>query len=138
MTWSTLEIEYEGFPLLLRRPNYENIWQYKERFSQLVSVEHQLTTVSGSGLPGSNYNKALEDFDSYMCDKFINGKKGIILLIETFAGKRNYYYYTELNYNVNSQFKEVKEQFLVNLTAWHKLDLDWGFLDKYPIVVFEK
>ena len=138
MTWSTSEIEHEGFPLLLRRPDHTNIWQFKETFPQLISVEHHLEKTTDNGLPDHGYNKTLLDFDSYMCDLFAKSSNGIIFLIETFGGKRNYYYYTRSDYDIDPRLQEAKKQFNVRLSSWQKLDEGWGFLASYPIDVFQK
>ena len=136
MTWSTSEIEYEGLPLLLRRPDYPNIWNFKEKFTQLVTAEHMLEKVSQRGLPDRVYNKSLTDFDHHMCTMLNEINKGIIFLIETFAGKRNYYYYTLPGLNVTSLMEKTKNNFNVNLKITIKNDGGWGFLKAYPIQLF--
>jgi hypothetical protein len=70
MTWSTTEIEYEGFPLLLRKPDHSDIWKYKQRLTQLITVEQLLDKATSNGLPEKSYNKTLATFDHYMCNLF--------------------------------------------------------------------
>lgn len=115
MTWSTSEIEYEGLPLLLRRPDYPNIWKFKGKFTQIVTVEHLLEKVKQNGLPNRVYNKSLADFDNYMCTLLDHTGNGIIFLIETFAGKRNYYYYTLPFFNIDPLIGGAIINFKANL-----------------------
>ena len=136
MTWSNLEMEYEGFPLLLRRPDHPNIWRYKNKFTQLVLVEHTLEKVKKNGLPEGTYNKSLSDFDEQMCTLLDKTDKGIIFLIETFAGKRNYYYYIEQGFNIKHIVNNAKKNFKVNLEASINDDTGWGFLKEYPVNIF--
>ena len=137
MTWSTTEIEYEGFPLLLRRPDYNNIWQYKEKLVQLIAVEHLLDKATPNGLPENDYNKSLSDFDHFMCTLFDKTDDGIIFLIETFGGKRNYYYYTASQYDMTELIGRTMLDFNVKLTVSKRADNDWGFLKTYPIELFK-
>src|SRR5688572_31237885 len=108
MTWSSTEIKYEGFPLLLRKPDYNNIWQHKENLTLLVAVQHLLDKVMPNGLPEKNYNNSLSDFDHYMCSLFENNTNAIIFLIETFGGKRNYYYYASPQCNISMFIDQAK------------------------------
>jgi len=137
MTWSTTEIEYEGFPLLLRKPDYSNIWQHKEKLTQLVTIEHLLDKATPNGLPEKNYNKSISDFDHYMCTLFDKNADGIIFLIETFAGKRNYYYYTSPQYDITKLIDRAKVDFNVKLTVTKRADNDWGFFKAYPVILFK-
>lgn len=138
MTWSTLEKEYEGFPLLLRRPDHADIWQFKKQFSQLVSIYHLLDKVTANGLPEKKYNKTLADFDHSMCSLFEKNKQGIIFLTETFGGKRAYYYYTSQDYDIAPLLKKIKRQYKVSIEVYCNVDKRWGFLKKYPVEIFPK
>jgi len=138
VTWSTNEIEYKGLPLLLRKPDHKDIWKFQDKFPQLVSVEHHLSETSNDGLPASEYNKTLADFDEYMCGLLENSMDGIVILVETFAGKRNYYYYTKRDFEIKSLVDLVQNKFNVVLTTWQKKDPEWGFLSAYPIEIYSK
>jgi Family of unknown function (DUF695) len=138
MTWSTAEIVYEGLPLLLRHPDHSNVWRFKEKFTKLVSVEHLLDKVNSDGLPERKYNSTLSEFDHYMCTLFDKSTDGVIFLIETFSGRRNYYYYTLPNFDFASLIEQAKLKFNVNLDSWTKPDFGWVFLDDYPIQIFTK
>ncbi len=136
MTWSTSEIEYEGLPLLLRKPDHENIWRFKDKLTKLVSIEHHLDTVTSDGLPEKKYNSKLSDFDHYMCSLFDKSNDGIIFLIETYSGKRIYYYYTSPTFNIEPLIETTKHKFKLTLEGWTQDDTGWGFLDEYPVKLF--
>ena len=138
MTWSTTEIKYEGFPLLLRRPDHDDIWQYKDRLTQLTTVEHLLDKATSKGLPENSYNKSLTDFDHYMCTIFDKSVDGVIFLIETFAGKRNYYYYTLPQYDISKQIDKAKLHFNVKLSIATRDDNNWGFFASYPVELYKR
>lgn len=137
MTWSTTEIEHEGFPLLLRKPDHKNIGPYKSKYSKLLSVTHSFDKVKDDGLPESNYNSTLADFDNKMCSLFENSSDGIIILIETFGGERNYYYYISSTADFEPRLDIIKTEFnIANLTTTLKEDKNWGFLDNYPTKLY--
>jgi hypothetical protein len=104
--------------------------------TKLVAIEHILDNVNSDGIPEGDYNSSLFDFDHYMCTLFKKSTNGIIFLIETFSGKRNYYYYTLPDFDIDSSIEKAKLQFKVNLDYWTKADIGWGFLDDYPSQIF--
>jgi hypothetical protein len=84
--WLTTKIEHEGFPLYLRKPDYQDIFSFKENFPNVLRVTQKLKEVKSNGLPESDYNMSLIDFDGQMCKLFDEKGEGLIFLIETFAG----------------------------------------------------
>ncbi len=137
MTWSTTEIEHEGFPLLLRKPDHKNIWAYKSKYSKLLSVTHSFDKVKDDGLPESDYNSSLAEFDNKLCSLFENSSEGIIILVETFGGERNYYYYISTTTDFVSKLDTIKKRFnIARLTMTSKDDKNWGFLYKYPTKLY--
>lgn len=136
MTWSTAEMEYEGFRLLLRKPNHNDVWRFKDALIKLVCIENLLEKVTSEGLPEKEYNATLAEFDHYMCTVFDNSNEGIIFLIETYCGKRNYYYFTSPGFAVNLFLEDIKQKFKVNIDSWSQDDTGWGFLDRYPVKLF--
>ena len=139
MTWQTKATEHEGFPLLLRKPDYKSIWDLKPKYSKLLCVTHELDKVKPNGLPEEDYNSSLADFDHEMCTLFENDNEGIIFLVETFGGERNYYYYISPTANIDNKLEVIKKGFGISkLTSSSKEDKDWGFLDKYPTKLYDK
>lgn len=138
MIWFTTEIEHEGFPLLLRKPAHKDIWSYKSKYSMLLSVTHSLDKVKDDGLPESNYNSSLADFDNKMCSLFKFSSEGIVVLVETIGGERNYYYYISSTVDFDTKIEAIKKKFNISkLTTTLKEDKSWGFFDKYPTKLYD-
>lgn len=133
MTWSTAELEYEGLPLLLRKPDHENLRQFKEKLPILLVVEQSLSKVNKNGLPKKDYHLSLSAFDEYMCDLFPDSGNGIILFIETFNGKRSYYYYCKREFDPAALQEAITAQYEVTINVMVQEDNDWIFLENYPI-----
>ncbi len=109
----------------------------KSIYPRLFSIEHSLEKVKLNGLPESEYNKSLEDFDHKMCSLFENSTHGIIILIETFAGKRIYYFYVTETIDISTITDKIKKQFLdYELDMTIKNDENWGLLTEYPIDIY--
>lgn len=138
MTWSGSEILYEGFRLMLRKPNHINIWKLKDEFPQLVCIEHLLDKVNPDGLPEKEYNSSIAEFDHYMCSIFDESNQGIIFLVETYCGKRSYYYFTKPSFKIQSLVDIAKQKFEVNIECWEQDDTNWGFLNAYPVKLYKE
>jgi hypothetical protein len=129
-------LEHEGYPLYLRRPEYENIWIYQDQFPLLLTITHRFDKVKSNGLPESDYNKSLSDLDHKLVCLF-NNNEGIIFLIETFGGERNYYYFVSEAVDHESKVDAVRAtEIHVNLEASMQTDKNWKFLREYPIRLF--
>lgn len=137
MTWSTMKSEHEGFPLYLRKPNYTNIYEFKDRFPLLLRVAQILEKVKDNGLPEGDYNLSLMDFDESMTELFDEEKEGVVFLVETFGGERGYYYFISDTVDYIKRIKKIKEKYKnVTLDTSTKIDTDWGFLEKYPTKLY--
>lgn len=139
MEWSTLQTEYEGLPLYLRKPNYKNIYEYKAKYPELICITHEFDNVKDNGLPTSEYNKSLIDFDNEVVNIFQGKNNGIIFLVETYGGTRNYWFFGENSESISSLFNDLKNKYSEN-----KLELDcqnhsdWTFLEEYPVTLYKK
>ncbi len=139
MKWLTTETEYEGFPLYLRLPDYKNIWGFKDKYPNLFCITHKLDKVKNNGVPESDYNLSLIDFDGDLVNLFDNDKEGIIVLIETFGGERNYWYYISSEIDPISKVKNIKKKYPSNMIETDfRADSDWGFIKKYPIKLYDR
>ena len=137
MKWNSLDTISDGFPLYLRKPEYENVWAYQNNFTELFCITHKLEKVKQNGLPEQEYNRSLSDFDHHLCELFNKNKQGIIVLIETYGGERNYWYYIKLNTEYISNIDLVKHKYpQQSIEIWSKKDTDWGFLKTYPITLY--
>jgi Family of unknown function (DUF695) len=131
--WLTTEIEHEGFPLYLRKPDYSDIFIYQDKFPRLLRVTQKLEKVKSNGLPEPDYNMSLIDFDGEMTDLFDRDNEGLIFLIETFGGERNYYYFISDSVDYENKIEELTNNNKdIELETHSHADNDWGFLKKYP------
>ncbi len=129
--WSTAEATYEGFPLYLRRPT-EIDYSQSARFPVQVVIEHSLEKVRSSGLPEPEYNRSLLDFDGVVVELFEESGDGYAVLVETFAGKRIYYFYVSSETDVQSRFDTLAGNFPEHeLALEQRSDSDWSFLKRY-------
>ena len=137
MKWFNTDTVYDGLPLYLRRPAYENIWNYQKSFPRLFCITHNLDKVKGNGLPESEYNKTLDGFDEELVNLFDSEKEGIIFLVETFSGKRNYWHYLSRQTDYNEKVDYIKEKYPMHriVTSNHE-DSDWGFIEEYPVNLY--
>lgn len=136
MEWLTTKTEYEGFPLYLRIPNYDNIWQFKSRFQNLILITHHFDKVTENGLPTSDYNKTLIDFDEETVNLITDN--GIIFLIETYGGARNYWFYDKDKEHTIKAFEILKNQHQhknIELEISH--DPEWNFITDYPVKLYK-
>lgn len=138
LRWITKNVDYDGFPLYLRHPDYNNIKVFKPKYHDLLCVTHKLDKVKDNGLPESDYNKSLIDFDGDLCNLFDIKNSGIIILIETYAGERNYWYYIADSVDYQSKIDEIRVKYKpIRLETELSSDKEWGFLSKYPIPLYK-
>ena len=135
MKWEVSRTVFEGLPLLLRYPLYDCIWDNQKKFPNLFSVSHVLEYVSENGLPVKHYNESLNDFDDEVVNLF-GDDEGIIILIETFAGKRNYWFYISDDDLVNVKVKKLNEKYQDKCIEFEmNKDYEWSFITRYPVKV---
>lgn len=129
---------YDDFPLYLRKPDYENVWSYQNSFTNLFCITHKLEKVKQNGLPEQDYNQSLSDFDADLIDLFDKNKQGIIVLIETFCGERNYWYYTTPDSDYKKDVDSIESKYPQNsIEIWSKKDPDWDFLKSYTFKLYD-
>ena len=131
-TWLGIEIEYEGFPILFRRPDIAmKEYDYlSQRFPYLLVIEHKLSEVAENGLPIKKYNDSLEFLDLKISS--ITEKQGIVFLIETLAGKRTYYIYITNTEFGNGYGSTIKSQFPSENLSWEvESDKKWKLAHGY-------
>ena len=138
MEWLTTETEYDGLPLYLRLPNYENVWKYKSKYPKLICITHEFDSVKDNGLPTAEYNESLIDFDGEVVNLFAPSKNGIIFLVETFGGTRNYWFYGKDSKFFSKIFEDLKSKHSdKKLELDCQNDSDWNFIKKYPVKLYE-
>src|SRR5579872_4112198 len=91
--WVSAMAEFEGLPLALRVRPAADFPANRTRYPRVALVSHALSQVTSNGLPEASYNDLLADFDQEVHTFIERGGDGLVVLVETFAGKRNYYAY---------------------------------------------
>jgi Family of unknown function (DUF695) len=130
--WKTGKVEYEGFPLLLRFPDDIEYDNPNPAFPVLLTITHTLTQVQNSGLPELEYNNTLEDFDVRLTGLFDNKDLGVLVLVETFAGKRSYYFYVAEIIDLENEESAIRGQYPQHELRWEsRADPDWKFIKRY-------
>lgn len=94
-TWVTSQKSCEGFPLFLRRPTNVDTPLHRKRYPILVVITHEFSKRNPDGRPQPDYNDTLFDFDIGITSSFDSPPRGVPVLVETFGGKRHYYFYVE-------------------------------------------
>jgi hypothetical protein len=91
-SWISTEKTYAGFPLVLRRPTNIDVETLRPMFPALAVVTHEFTKRKPDGLPEPNYNDGLAKMDHELITAFDIDRMGVPALVETFGGKRHYYF----------------------------------------------
>jgi hypothetical protein len=130
--WITVETTYEGFPLFLRHPHNLDINLLKIQYPTLLTITHDLDEVQQNGLPESEYNRSLFDFDMTLTSLFEKENLGKTVLVETFAGKRMYYIYIQGNLDLSDKKDLIQKKFPANKLQWEfRKNEDWSFISNY-------
>jgi hypothetical protein len=130
--WKVGETRYEGFPLLLRFPDDINYDAPPAGFSTLLIITHNLAKVQPSGLPDKAYNTTLEDFDDSLIRLIESDGHGMLVLVETFGGKRAYYFYIDAVFDIHTVQVDVASRYSEHSLEWStKPDEQWSFIKRY-------
>ena len=89
--WLIRTTQYDGFPIALRVRPAAGGPSIKESYPHLGVLSHTLARVRKDGMPEPAYNATLEEFDGAVHALLEKDTGGIIMIVETFGGERNYY-----------------------------------------------
>ena len=129
--WLVGENRYKGQRLLLRRPEIINVKGLLPQFPVLATITHELEIVTSDGLPARAYNESLADLDEAIITAF-DGGNGTVVLVETFSGERNYYFYVAVGVEVSKAAAAIMQQYPnAKLSTFSKPDPTWNFLAQY-------
>jgi hypothetical protein len=130
--WLVAMVEYEGLPLALRvRPQIDTE-QNKAAYPRRVRVTHKLAKVQPNGLPEPDYNEALFDLDQAIVAALQTAESGIVVLIETFNGERNYDAYITSSATPAAAIRDLKKRFpKQKITLIEKDDPEWKLYSHY-------
>ena len=130
--WLVAMVEYEGLPLALRvRPQIDTK-QNKAAYPRRVRVTHKLAKVQPSGLPEPDYNEALFELDQAIIAALQVAESGIVVLIETCNGERNYDAYITASAKPAAAIRALKKRFpKQKITLIEKDDAEWKLYSHY-------
>ena len=107
------------------RPNAETA-ENRLAFSRLLLVTQELAEVRPNGLPESSYNQSLAGYDKDVFHFVESEGDGIVALVETFAGKRTYYAYVDVDATFKARFEELKAKYPQHIISIsHRLEAEW-------------
>jgi hypothetical protein len=129
--WETRTRTHEGFPLYLRRPVGLDFDALASKFATRLVLTHTFSFRRLDGAPEPGYNEALAEFDTSVTRYFEPSGAGQIVLVETFAGKRNYYFYVA-SFDPNAMLDDLRHRYPgCRLEAQCANDPTWGFIRRY-------
>jgi hypothetical protein len=131
-TWATAQMEYEGFPLMLRRPTDIDVDALRPSHPILAIATHEFTRRKPNGLPEPDYNYGLLEMDGELVCAFDADRLGVPVLVETFGGKRHYYFYVKADADVAAIVSTVAHRYPAERLTWtSRPDPGWDFLEGY-------
>jgi hypothetical protein len=130
--WVTAMAEHEGFPLALRVRPAADSPANRARYPRVALVSHALSDVTENGLPEAAYNDELADFDQDLHTCIERGGDGLVALVETFAGKRNYYAYVADDARLKVRVDELRAKYPQHsLSVRGGADPEWKVFNDY-------
>jgi hypothetical protein len=131
-SWLTVETTYEGFPLFVRRLANLDVASLRPRYPTLAVVTHEFTKRKANGLPEPDYNDGLVKMDCALIDAFDVDGMGIPILVETFGGKRHYYFYVAPDADVPAVISVIARRYPMERLSWSvRSDPKWAFIENF-------
>jgi hypothetical protein len=130
--WLNLWTEYEGERLALRvRPDADSP-AARRAFPQFAAIEHALAEVRADGMPVAEYNHSLADFDHDVHDCVERDGDGLVVIVETFSGKRAHYAYVADGARLGARVEELRVKYPQHvLDVRGNADPQWRFYTQY-------
>ena len=130
--WLTIERIYEGFPLFFRRVTNLDIQSLRPLLPNLAVVTHQFAKRKPNGLPEPTYNDGLAEMDHELITAFDVDRMGVPVLIETFGGERNYYFYIAADADAPSVISAIAWRYPDERLSWTiRPDPEWSSIERY-------
>jgi hypothetical protein len=97
-----------------------------------VVLTHHLAKVRSNGLPEADYNDTLAKFDGTIISTLGRRGRGVSVLVETVAGRRNYYAYTRSRMVGAKAFDDIRDQHPEHKIVFRgRPDPRWSVLQRY-------
>ena len=130
--WATAERTYEGFPLFLRSPTDVDTPDNRRNFPDLVIITHTFAKRYPDARPEPDYNETLRKLDHVIVTAFDFSLSGVPVLVETFGGKRNYYFRVLTRVDVAAIGSAIATSYPNEQISWDvRPKIGWSFLDRY-------
>lgn len=130
--WVLSQHTYEGFPLFLRHVERLPAPLRRKELPALAIITHTFSKRLANGLPESDYNDSLAEMDLMLMNAMKAQKIGSPVLVETFGGKRMFYYYVVDQRSAEKRFADIRPLFPAEeLSFDSRPDPDWGFIYRY-------
>ena len=122
--WLNSDTIHEGYPIYFRRPDIRvsDFESLRPQFPILLVITQQLSQVQSNGLPESNYNRSLEALDSALIEPFRDEAHGLVAVVETFAGKRTYYIYSNALFDLDEFERAISAGYGDARLSWKRHD----------------
>jgi len=130
--WLGATVSHQGFPMALRVRSKIHTAETRARFQRLAAITHRLAEVRANGLPKSRYNDGLAQLDADVIRALESEDGAVVVIVETFAGKRTYYAYADGPGRAKAALARLREAYPQHdLTAAGGPDPDWGLYSEY-------
>ena len=117
---------------MLRRPTNLDFDSLRPTLPTLAVVTHEFAKRKPNGLPEPDYNERLFEMDIELVRAFDVDRTGVPVLVETFGGKRHYYFYVAANTDVPAIISAVARRYPEERLSWTvRSDPQWGFFERY-------
>lgn len=101
-------------------------------YPKLAIITHEFTNRLPDGRPEPDYNETLFDLDIAIVRSLDSKRLGVPVLVETFGGKRHYYFYVLADAEISASVKPIFHQYPnEKLTSETRPDKNWSFFDRY-------
>ena len=129
--WLTGMHSHAGQEMAIRLQRVSEASDTKNRYKNLLVVTQHLPLVSSSGLPEADYNDRLLEFDCQLISEIEKG--GIVVLVETYAGKRIYYAYVADEAASKDRVSQVLADYGNSAVSDFRggIDSEWRFYSRY-------
>jgi hypothetical protein len=104
--------------LFLRRLAILDVETYRPILPNLAIITHEFTKRKPDGLPEPDYNHGLAAMDHELIVAFDVDRMGVPALVETYGGKRHYYFYVSEDTEVSSVISAIAQRYPQEQLSW--------------------